>query len=105
VAHTVDNENNSNGKTIQNSVAGVNIQHIADREIKKRKYAKLLKNYPGCIFHGFQSQFSIFNGFQRRKSSPGSIFNVEKMNPGSTFNPVQNTTLHRHRLDTLMFGE
>jgi hypothetical protein len=40
----------------------------------KNTYPKLLKNgnEAGCIFNGSRSQFST------EKSTPGSIFNVEK---------------------------
>jgi hypothetical protein len=59
-------------------------------------YAKLLKNDPGYIFN---------DSWSSSLSTPGSIFNVQrwKMNPGPIFNPVQNSSLHRHLRSTKVF--
>jgi hypothetical protein len=82
-------------KTVQYSVGRVNIQqgqYSTSRSHQKLRInvsAKLLKNDPGYIFNDSRSQFST------EKNDPR--FNIQrwKMTPGSVFNPVQNTSLHR----------
>jgi hypothetical protein len=73
----------------------VNIQHGQNsmsrghQRFRKNGYAKLLKkNDPGYIQ---RLLVSIFNG----EKVPEVKYSTLKMNPGSIFNPVQNTSLHR----------